>query len=286
MVIHSNHLPAPGETIIGKKFFMNPGGKGANQAVAAARAGGNVIFICKTGNDIFGKQSVEGFRNEGIDTSYLLSDPENPSGVALINVDDNGENCIVVASGANGTLSPEDLNNSKNIIEGASMILVQLEIPVETVRYIAETAFAKGIKVILNPAPAQKLPDSLLKNISIITPNESEAAILTGIKVHNIESAKQAATALKSKGVETVIVTLGAEGALVYHNNSYTHVPAMPVRPVDTTAAGDVFNGAFAVALTEGKNITDATSFACKAAAISVTRMGAQSSAPYKKELS
>ncbi len=285
MVIKSPHLPAPGETIIGSSFFMNPGGKGANQAVAAARLGGHVTFICKTGNDIFGKQAAAIFENENIDISYLIEDADNPSGVALITVDDKGENTIVVASGSNGTLSRADIEHSKNVIENAAIVLMQLEIPIDTVRYVAETAKAKNVRVVLNPAPACELPDALLRNISIITPNEKEAEMLTGIRVNNIDTAKEAAIALAAKGIETVIITLGPKGALIYDGKTFEHIKCVEVKAVDTTAAGDVFNGALAVALTEGMSIYQATTFACSAATISVTRKGAQSSAPYRKEL-
>ncbi len=285
MVIKAEHLPGPGETIIGKSFFMNPGGKGANQAVAAARLGANIVFICKTGNDIFGKQSVELFSEEGIDTTFLFSDPKHPSGVALITVDDNAENCIVVASGANATLSANDLQKTKTVIENASIILMQLEIPLETVEYVARTASAKGVKVILNPAPACYLPDSLLKNISILTPNKTEAEMLSGIKVNSKVSAEKAARKIKERGVETVIITLGADGASILHNGECIHIEGIKVNAVDTTAAGDVFNGALAVALSQQRDIPEAVQYACRAAAISVTRMGAQASAPYKKEL-
>lgn len=285
MVINSPHLPAPGETILGSSFFMNPGGKGANQAVAAARLGGNVTLICKTGNDIFGKQAAGIFENEGIDISCLVEDSNNPSGVALITVDDNAENTIVVASGSNATLSRSDLAHSKNVIENASIVLMQLEIPIDSVLYVAETACAKNVKVILNPAPACSLSDEILKNVSIIVPNETEAEMLTGIKVDSIDTAKEAAEKLSSKGVETVIITLGPKGALLYHDGKFEHIKSIEVKAVDTTAAGDVFTGAFAVALSEGKALNDAVEFACKAAAISVTRKGAQASAPYKKEL-
>ncbi len=285
MVINSPHLPAPGETILGSSFFMNPGGKGANQAVAAARLGGNVTLICKTGNDIFGKQAAGIFENEGIDISCLVEDSNNPSGVALITVDDNAENTIVVASGSNATLSRSDLAHSKNVIENASIVLMQLEIPIDSVLYVAETARAKNVKVILNPAPACSLSDEILKNVSIIVPNETEAEMLTGIKVDSIDTAKEAAEKLSSKGVETVIITLGPKGALLYHDGKFEHIKSIEVKAVDTTAAGDIFTGAFAVALSEGKALNDAVEFACKAAAISVTRKGAQASAPYKKEL-
>lgn len=284
MVIKADHLPAPGETILGGTFFMNPGGKGANQAVAAARLGGNVTFICKTGNDIFGRQSVQLFEDEGINTSYLCSDPKNPSGVALITVDKDAENCIVVASGANATLSPNDLLKVQEVVERSMIVLMQLEIPLNTVEYVAANAASKGVKVVLNPAPARELSDALLQNISVITPNKTEAEMLSGVVVDDIESAKVAAQIIKDKGVDTVIITLGKKGAVVYHNNLFTHILALTVKAVDTTAAGDVFNGALVVALSEGKDVIESTEFACKAAAISVTRLGAQSSAPFKRE--
>ncbi|MBC8032888.1 MAG: ribokinase [Chitinophagaceae bacterium] len=285
MVIKAEHLPSPGETILGGAFFMNPGGKGANQAVAAARLGGSVTFICKTGNDIFGRQSVQLFEEEGIDTSYLLSDPKNPSGVALITVDKDAENCIVVASGANATLTVEDLQKAAPVIQKSSIVLLQLEIPLETVEYVSNVASAAGNTVILNPAPACQLPESLFPHISVITPNENEAGVLSGIKVVDLESAKRAASVLSGKGVKNVIITLGQNGALVFSNGSFTHIPAIKVEAVDTTAAGDVFNGALSVALSEDKSIEEATAFACQASAIAVTRLGAQSSAPYRNEI-
>lgn len=285
MVIKAAHLPTAGETILGGTFFMNPGGKGANQAVAAARLGGDVTFICKTGNDIFGRQSLQLFKDEGIHTAYILSDPDNPSGVALITVDQNAENCIVVASGANATLSVSDLQKAERIIEQAKIILIQLEIPLETVVHVAKMGASKGARVILNPAPACELSEALLRNVSIITPNKTEAELLSGIVVNDMDSAKRAALLIKEKGVETVIITLGKDGALVLHDNKFTHTPASEVEAVDTTAAGDVFNGAFAVALAENKSILEAVVFACKASAIAVTRLGAQSSAPRRNEI-
>ena len=285
MVIKADHLPGPGETIIGNTFFMNPGGKGANQAVAAARLGGNVTFIAKTGNDIFGKQSVQLFEEEGINTSYMVADPKNPSGVALITVDKNAENCIVVANGANGTLVPGDLKEAVSTIKEASIVLMQLEIPLATVEFIAKTAVDGGAKVLLNPAPALELPDSLLKNLFIITPNKKEAEMLSGIEVVDLKSAKEAAKEIKKKGVEIVIVTIGSDGAIVVDDNTITHVSTYPVSAIDTTAAGDVFNGALAVGIAEGKDVLAATVFACKAAALSVTKMGAQSSIPGRAEV-
>jgi len=285
MVIKTDHLPVPGETILGGSFFMNPGGKGANQAVAAARLGGDITFICKTGNDIFGRQSVALFKEEGIDTSCLLTDEEHPSGVALITVDKHAENCIAVASGANATLSPENLGEFKTVIENASIVLMQLEIPLETVAYVAGIAATNAVKVVLNPAPANILSDELLQHISMITPNETEASLLTGINVTDAESAKQAALYLNKKGVPSVIITMGDKGALLLHEDVFTLVPAPRVEAVDTTAAGDVFNGALVVALNEEMPLEEAVAFASRAAAISVTRLGAQASAPYRKEL-
>jgi len=285
MVIKASHLPQPGETILGGTFFMSAGGKGANQAVAAARLGGSVLFIAKTGYDIFAKQSIELFEKEGIDVSGIQRDHFEPSGVALITVDDKGENCIVVAPGANAALTPGDVDEVKEKIENASLLLVQLETPMETVGHVASMASSKKITFVLNPAPAAKLSDELLSKISIITPNQKETEMLTGIKVIDQSSAKRAAEFLHNKGIETVIITMGAMGAFVLHENKYSAIPGHKVNVVDTTAAGDVFNGALVVGLSEGKTMGDAVAFACKAAAISVTRLGAQASAPDRSEV-
>lgn len=286
MVIKADRLPIPGETILGGIFFMNPGGKGANQAVSAARMGGNVTLISKTGNDVFGKQSVMLYTAENIKTDYIYSDPKHPSGVALITVDSYGENCIVVASGANAYLSPSDIDKASSEIESSDLVLMQLEIPIETVEYVAEMANRKGIKVILNPAPARALSDNLLKHLYIIIPNKSEAEILSGIRVSDIESAKQAADIISAKGVGIVVITLGSQGALIKDNNEYHFVEAFKVDAVDTTAAGDTFCGTVCVGLSEGRSILDSVKLAARAAAITVTRMGAQTSIPYRSELS
>lgn len=285
MVIQAGHLPAPGETILGGTFFMAQGGKGANQAVAAARLSGQVTFIAKVGTDIFGEQSVQLYKDEGIDTSYITIDANKPSGVALITVDSNGENCIAVAQGANSALHTDDISKAQAVCEQASIILMQLEIPLETVNYVANLPQANNVKLVLNPAPACPLPDDLLRKVSVITPNEKEAEMLTGIKITGIESAKEAAKALANKGIETVIITMGAEGALILEGDNFEVVPAIKVKAVDTTAAGDVFNGALAVAMSEGKDMIQAVQFANAAAAISVTRLGAQASAPERKEV-
>jgi ribokinase len=285
MVIKSDRLPVPGETVIGNTFMMNPGGKGANQAVAVARMGGNVTFISKTGNDLFGRQSIELYNTEGIRTDYVFSDPDNPSGVALISVDANGENCILVACGANGTLSVKDIEKARAEIEAADLLLMQLEIPMETVEYAAEIASQKGVKVILNPAPAQTLSSRLLKNLYIITPNKNEAEMLSGVKVSDWASAKTALDNISEKGVDIVVMTLGEKGAFIKEGNQYYEVAAEKVEAVDTTAAGDTFNGALCVGLSEGMSIVDAVKLACKASAITVTRMGAQVSIPNREEI-
>lgn len=285
MAVKTKHIPAPGETVLAGSFFMNPGGKGANQAVAAARLGGNTSFISKVGDDVFGKQSAKLFGEEGISTRFLLTDEELPSGVALITVDQKGENTIVVASGANGNLYPKHLAEALDEIAGADIILMQLEIPMETVEFVAKYAASKNVKVVLDPAPANELSAELLRHIHIITPNQTEAEMLCGSKVHDIESAEKAAQAIYARGAKNVIITMGGLGAVICSEGKIKLVPALQVEAVDTTAAGDVFNGGLAVALSEGKTLADAVRFGCLAAAVSVTRLGAQSSIPHRKEL-
>jgi ribokinase len=284
MVVKTSDLPGPGQTVLGGKFFMNAGGKGANQAVAAARLNGNVTFIAKTGDDVFGSQAIEQFKREGIDCRYILTDPGVASGVALITVDAKGENCIVVAPGANAALTAGEVLSAGEAILQADIILVQLEIPLGTVEKLVEFAAAAGRRVILNPAPACRLPDELLKRISILTPNEKEAELITGITVTDADTALLAAKALSAKGVATVIITLGKMGALVWDGSVCTLLPSPEVVAVDTTAAGDVFNGALAVSLAEGRSLSDAVIFANHAAALSVTKLGAQASAPGREE--
>jgi ribokinase len=286
MVIKTTRLPAPGETILGGDFFMNAGGKGANQAVAAARLNGNVTLIAKIGNDVFGREAKQVFETDHINTDFLTIDPAHPSGVALITVDAYAENCIVVAPGANSYLNNKDIDAARNEILRSKLILMQLEIPIETVEYVANIAFEAGIKIILNPAPAGKISDELLSRLYMITPNETEAELLSGITVLDIDSAERAARNLYHRGVKVVIITLGSKGALLFTGNEAILIPAPEVDALDTTAAGDVFNGAIAVAISEGMNLEEAVNFACKAASISVTRMGAQSSAPSRSEIS
>ena len=216
MVIKANHFPVPGETILGGEFFMFPGGKGANQAVAASRLGGNVTFIAKVGSDIFGEQALQQFKKESINTEFIISDKEHPSGVALITVDSKGENTIVVAQGANGALSPTDIQKADKEFERADIVLMQLEIPIETVEYVVKRTKYFNKKLILNPAPARQLSDELLNGLFIITPNESEAEILLGIKITDTNSVHAAAKKLYDKGVANVVITLGSEGAYIY----------------------------------------------------------------------
>lgn len=285
MVVKAKKIPSPGETVLGGTFFMNPGGKGANQAVAAARLKGNVTFVTKVGHDLFGERTKSLFEKEGIDTRYIVKDPENPSGIALISVDEHGENCIVVAPGANGTLSAYDINDEVFNTTKDDVFLMQLEIPLSTVEFVAEKASDRGSKVILNPAPARQLPNYLLSTLFAITPNEVEAEIMTGIPVDDPVTAGKAADKLFSKGIKNVIITMGAAGAYLQSENISQMVPVVPVKAVDSTAAGDVFTAALAVAISEGKDILEAVNFANKAASISVTRLGAQASAPYRQEL-
>jgi ribokinase len=285
MIIKLDRIPKPGETILGGAFTTAAGGKGANQAVAAARAGGHVTFVARVGQDVFGEQAVAGFARDGINVDYVFRDKSSMSGVALIYVAKNGENSIAVASGANARLSSADVKKARPAFVHGSVLVLQLEIPLETVQTAADIAVKNGIRIILNPAPARPLPGKLLECISILTPNESEAELLTGIAVNNETSAAKAAASLHSHGVSNVIITLGARGAFVSTEDFCGCIKGFKVKAVDTTAAGDVFNGALAVGLAEGQSIMDTVHFAHAAAAISVTRLGAQTSVPTRKEI-
>lgn len=285
MVVKTERFPKPGETIIGGEFFMFPGGKGANQAVAAARLGGDVTFVAKIGNDVFGKQALEGFKTENINTEFVFTDENAASGVALITVNNSGENEIVVASGANGQLSKADIKTANKAITEAEVVVLQLEVPIETVAFAVERSLKANKRVILNPAPAQTLSDELLNGLFLITPNETEAEILTNIEVSNAATARLAADELLKKGVQNIIITMGSKGAFFMNKTETFLMEAERVKAVDSTAAGDVFNGALGVAIAENKSWKEAIAFANKAAAISVTRMGAQASAPKTSEL-
>lgn len=287
MVVKTSHLPIGGETVLGGDFFMNAGGKGANQAVAAARYGNRVVFVAKTGDDLFGKQVREQLKIDGIITDYVFIDKEHPSGVALITIDKDAENCIVVASGANMYLSTDDIDQAADEICSADVVLMQLESPVETVAYAARMAAQAGVPVILNPAPApiEPLSTELMQNLYLITPNRSEASLISGIEVTDMESAQRAAKAIYAMGPRNVIITLGSEGSLIYDGETFMHIEALKVKAVDTTAAGDTYNGVLASVIAEGKSLIEAASEASIAGAISVTRMGAQPAAPTREEI-
>jgi ribokinase len=285
MIIRVPRIPRPGETVLGGEFAMAPGGKGANQAVAAARAGGRVTFVARIGDDLFGREALEGFGRDGIDTRFVLTTPGAPSGIALITVDERGENCISVASGANALLSAADVERAGEAFAPADIVLLQLESPLETVAAAAREAAKRGVPVILNPAPARDLGDDLLRLITVLTPNELEAELLTGMAVRDERSAREAALRLRGRGPGTVVVTLGERGVYALSEGFDGPAPAFRVRALDTTAAGDVFNGALAVALAEKRPLPEALRFAQAAAAMSVSRPGAQPSAPARAEI-
>ena len=285
MVVKTSRFPEPGETIIGGDFFMFPGGKGANQAVAAARLGGEVTFICSVGDDLFGEKALKGYHDEGMNMQGAIVTSESPSGVALITVNDEGENEIVVASGANMALSAEHIEEQSGLLENAAIVLTQLETPLSVVKYLAGYCKDKGLRLMINPAPARKLPEEVLENLFLITPNQSESFLLTGVKVNDENSAHAAAEKLLEKGVQNVIITMGSLGAFFMNRENHFMVPAKRVIAIDTTAAGDVFNGALAVSLAENISWKEAIVWATKASAIAVTRLGAQNAAPYKDEI-
>lgn len=284
MIVRAARIPRPGETILGGEFLMAAGGKGANQAVAAARAGGDVTFVARVGDDLFGRRAIAGFRRDRIKTSFVEVDRHAASGVALIVVGRDGENSIAVASGANARLSPADIRRAEKAIASADVLLLQLEIPLKSVSLAAAVAARNRVRTILNPAPARPLSALLLKNISLLTPNESEAEILTGMKIRTRNDAERAALRLAEQ-TRAVILTMGARGLVIASGSQTEFVPAFRVRAVDTTAAGDVFNGALAVSLAEGSFLPQAARFAAAAAALSVTKWGAQPSAPGRTEI-
>ena len=286
MTVRVPRIPRPGETVVGRDFRVSGGGKGANQAVAAARAGGRVRFVTALGADGFGDRARDAFVADGIDVGLVRRVPDTASGVALIFVDEAGENSIAVASGANAALAPADVIGLATSLGRDDVVLAQLEIALDTVAAAVEIARDRGARVILNPAPARALPDAVLRGVSILTPNEQEAAQLTGVEATDTEAGlSRAARLLHDRGVRDVAITLGSRGVYVSSSGRSTLVKAFRVDAVDTTAAGDVFNGALAVALIEGLSLLDAVRFANAAAAVSVTRLGAQASAPRRPEI-
>ncbi|OZS41954.1 ribokinase [Photobacterium sanguinicancri] len=284
-VLQVASFPRPGETLHGHSYSVIPGGKGANQAVAAARLGADIAFIACVGNDSFGINIREAFANDGINTDAVLIEENTPTGIAMIQVAATGENSICISAEANACLTPERLTPHHALITQADTLLMQLETPVETIEAAARIAKAANTKVVLNPAPAQPLSDDLLQLIDMITPNETEAELLTGVKVVDMPSAQQAADVLHSKGIPTVMITLGSQGVWVSQQGQGEQVAGFRVEATDTTAAGDTFNGALLTGLQEGKSLNDAIRFAHAAAAISVTRLGAQTSIPHRHEV-
>ena len=284
MTIKSQTIPHPGETVIGGEFKMGAGGKGANQAVAAKRLGGDVTFMCKVGNDIFGDNAVESYKREGMDVSHVLRS-DKPSGVALILVDADAENCISVAAGANGDLTPDDIESNADLIRNSNILLLQNEIPVESVVLAAKIAHEAGAYVIMNPAPACEFPEEIFRYVDLMTPNQTESEFYTGVHVSDESSAQAAADALRYKGVGDIIMTMGSKGSMGFTSEGTFFTPSRKVQAVDTTAAGDTFCGALAVALSEGKTLKEAAEFATAASALTVQKMGAQESIPYRNNL-
>ena len=287
MVISAEHFPQPGETMMGHSFMTNHGGKGANQVVAAARLEGDTAFIGKVGDDQFGHSTIEMMKQEGIDVTGLTVTSEQPSGVALITTVASGANSIIIDSGANGVLSPADIQAAEGLFENAGIVLLQLETPVDTVTEAAALGKKHGAYVVLNPAPAPKepLPEALLKNVDLLIPNETEAGYISGVNISGDEDIPAAMTEIQKLGVKDVIITVGSRGVCARIDGEVVNVPAFKVKAVDTTAAGDTFCGALCVALANGKPLVEAIRFGCKASSISVTRRGAQMSMPRLSEI-
>jgi ribokinase len=285
LTIKTGRIPRPGETIIGGIFSEGGGGKGANQAVAAARAGADVSFIARVGNDALGRVGVHRLIDEKIDTRFIFLDNDVPTGVAFIVVDERGENSIVVASGANARLSPSDIDTAQDEIFSAGVLLVQLESPIEAIRAAIKKSHERDTIVILNPAPAQSLEQNLLQEIDIITPNKVEAEMITGIKVTDEESLRSIVKKFFEYGIKNVLITLGSKGVFAGLPDIMKFIPAFKVSPIDSTGAGDVFSGSLAAFISEGMPIEKAIKLASASASISVTRMGAQRSAPDRMEI-
>ncbi len=285
MTVRCKDLPIPGQTILGDSFYTNPGGKGANQGVAAAKLGARTQIVARVGNGMFIPRFFESYGKVGLGHDYIVRDPETPSGTALIFVDEDGENMIVVAPGANQKLSTADIDAARPVIEGAKVMILQLEVPLETVIHAAKMAKTYDTTVILNPAPVRALPQELLQNIDIIVANEVEVMVLSGAKDVDTSTAAAACRPIIESGVDCVITTLGKDGAVIATRDSASKVRGFKVNAIDTTSAGDTFVGALACGLTEGMSLEDATRFANAAAALSATKVGAQQSMPTRDEV-
>jgi ribokinase len=283
LVVRAPRFPQPGETISGEDLKIIPGGKGANQSVAAARQGASVAMVGRVGNDSFGPDLINNLKQNLVDTSHVQIDREAATGTATIIVDAKGQNSIVLSAGGNGRVSPADVDHVS--FSEYKLLLLQLEIPVEPVLAAARRAKEQGLRVLLNPAPARSLPEELVALPDFIVPNESELSLLTNQPVHDLASAERAAKTLLTQGAQTVIVTLGANGALIVNHEFTKHIPSFKIDVVDTTAAGDAFIGGFASALLQEKPLQDAVRYGCACGALAATKFGAQPSLPTKEEV-
>ena len=282
----SQGLPVPGQTILGSTFKMGPGGKGSNQAVAAHRAGADVTLVTKVGKDVFGNVALDFYKSEGMNTDYILIDDVRESGVALIMVDEvSAQNEIVVVSGACGNITDADVEKCRALIEGASILLLQHEINFDAQYKVIDIAHKAGVKIVLNPAPATEVPEEILKKIDIVTPNETEAQVLTGVEVKTLEDAQKAAKVFLDKGVKNVVITMGSLGAFATDGVKSELLPRLKVNAIDTTGAGDAFNGGFVMALSEGRDLFEALRYGNATGALSVTKLGTAPAMPMREEI-
>jgi ribokinase len=284
-IVKVKTIPRVGETVLGSSFKRSPGGKGANQAVAAAKLGADVVMIGRVGADAVGRELIETLKAQGIDATYVLMDEGTYTGLALIMVDEEGGNIIAVASGADMNCSTEDIKRAEKTVKASNVLLTQLEIPLPAVEYALDVAFGEGVKAILNPAPAQDLSNDLLKKVYLLSPNETEAEFLSGIKIRGLRTAEMAADQLLTRGVDNVVLTLGRKGALLATNHEMIHVEGVDVQAIDTTGAGDAFCGALAVAIAKGKDLREAVTYANYAGALTTLKIGAQDALPTREEL-